>query len=89
MSKVTVYQFTRFMPSPLLAHRYKRPHIAFMVAVGGAADMDGNAVSTRCVENDAKRKSSIPFCCGATRSPLSIKKDRPFRALIGAEIGIQ
>jgi hypothetical protein len=84
MSKVTVYQFKRFMPSPLLAHRYKRPHIEFMVAIGGAADMDD-----RCVENDAKRKSSIPFCCGATRSPLCIKKDRPFRALIGAEIGIQ
>ena len=41
MSKVTVYQFTRFMPSPLLARRYKRPHIEFMVAIGGAADMDG------------------------------------------------
>jgi hypothetical protein len=83
MSKVTVYAIT------VIGTSLQTPHIEFMVAIGGASDMDGNAVSTRCVENDAKRKSSIPFCCGATRSPLSNKKDRPFCALIGAEIGIQ
>jgi hypothetical protein len=55
MSKVTVYAIT-VIGTPL-----QTPLIEFMVAIGGAADMDGNAVSTRCVENDAKRKSSIPF----------------------------
>jgi hypothetical protein len=41
--------------SPQLAHHYRRPHIEFMVVIGGAADMDGNAASTRCVANDPKR----------------------------------
>jgi hypothetical protein len=35
-----------------LAHRYRRQRVEFIVAIGGAADMDGNAAATRCVEND-------------------------------------
>jgi hypothetical protein len=66
------------------------------------AKISPERADSRC---DPKRKSSIPFCCGATKSPLSIKEwpftaqaqqperligeDRPFRALISAEIRIQ
>jgi hypothetical protein len=38
--------------SRLVEHRYRRQRVEFIVAIGGAADMDGNAAATRCVEND-------------------------------------
>jgi hypothetical protein len=46
-----------------------------MVAIGGAADMDGNAASTRCVENDPS--ATLAVRCGngfdADFSPYQVR----------------
>jgi hypothetical protein len=56
-----------------VAHRYRRQHIEFMVAIGGTADMDGLAALLASDANDPSRKQRV-HCNNRRTCPVFSRK---------------